>query len=63
MKRRDEYADPKVDITLSEPRSVRTNRLLVDIAKAGGGDVKKAATGDPPSARTGGPVPRKAAAK
>lgn len=63
MKRRDEYADPKTDITLSEPRSVRTNRLLVDIAKAGGGDVEKAATGDPPSARTSGAAPRKAAAK
>ena len=55
MKRRDEFADPKKDITLSEPRSVRTKRLLVDIAKASGGDVKKAATGDP--------APQKAAAR
>ena len=55
MKRRDEYAKPDVDITLAEPRSVRTKRLLVEIAKAGGGDVQKAATGDP--------APRKAASK
>jgi bifunctional non-homologous end joining protein LigD len=46
MKRRDEYASTE-DIATTQPRSVRTKRLLVDIAKDGGGDVKKAATGDP----------------
>jgi len=52
MKRRDEYANPDEDITVTQPRSVRTRRLLVDIAKAGGGDVQKAATGDPQATRT-----------
>jgi bifunctional non-homologous end joining protein LigD len=51
MKRRDEYAKSDEDITVTQPRSVRTRRLLAEIAKAGGGDVKKAATGDPPAAR------------
>jgi bifunctional non-homologous end joining protein LigD len=51
MKRKDDYAKP-IDITEAEPRSVRTDRLLAEIAAAAGGDVKKAATGDPkPSAR------------
>jgi bifunctional non-homologous end joining protein LigD len=53
MKRKDEYAKP-IDITQAEPRSVRTNRLLAEIAADEGGDVKKAATGDPPSARRAG---------
>jgi bifunctional non-homologous end joining protein LigD len=46
MKRKDEHAKP-VDIAQTEPRSVRTKRLLAEIAAANGGDVKKAATGDP----------------
>ena len=46
MKRKDEYAKP-IDITEAEPRSVRTKRLLAEIAAANGGDVAKAATGDP----------------
>jgi bifunctional non-homologous end joining protein LigD len=46
MKRRDEYVRD-VDIAESEPRSVRTKRLLAEIARDEGGDVKKAATGDP----------------
>jgi bifunctional non-homologous end joining protein LigD len=46
MKRKDEYAKA-IDIAEAEPRSVRTKRLLAEIAAAGGGDVKKAATGDP----------------
>ena len=46
MKRRDEYASTE-DIAGAEPRSVRTKRLLADIARDAGGDVKKAATGDP----------------
>ena len=51
MKRRDEYAST-VDIEESEPRSVRTKRLLVDIARDEGGDIKKAATGDPKARQT-----------
>jgi bifunctional non-homologous end joining protein LigD len=46
MKRKDEYANAR-DIAAEEPRSVRTKRLLADIAKDEGGDVQKAATGDP----------------
>lgn len=53
MKRKDEYARP-VDITAAAPRSVRTKRLLADIARDEGGDPKKAATGDPRRAATGG---------
>lgn len=52
MKRKDEYAKP-IDIGEAEPRSVRTKRLLAEIAAASGGDVAKAATGDPkPSRKT-----------
>lgn len=58
MKRRDECADPKKDITLAEPRSVRTKRLLADIAKDGGGDVAKAATGDPKASARQAPARR-----
>ena len=50
MKRRDEYASA-VDIEQSQPRSVRTKRLLEDIARDEGGDTKKAATGDPKQKR------------
>jgi bifunctional non-homologous end joining protein LigD len=46
MKRKDEYASTR-DIATEEPRSVRTKRLLAQIAAAEGGDVQKAATGDP----------------
>jgi bifunctional non-homologous end joining protein LigD len=46
IKHRDEYASTE-DITAEKPRSIVSNRLLADIAKAGGGDVVKAATGDP----------------
>ena len=46
MKRKDEFANPR-DIAADEPRSVRTKRLLAEIAKDEGGDVRKAATGDP----------------
>src|SRR2546428_4853308 len=46
MKRKDEYASTD-DIALTKPRSVRTDRLLADIARDAGGDVAKAATGDP----------------
>ena len=50
MKRRDEYAS-SIDIEATEPRSVRTKRLLADIARDEGGDVARAATGDPKARR------------
>ena len=46
IKHRDQYAST-ADITLSEPRSVITQRTLAEIAEDEGGDVAKAATGDP----------------
>lgn len=49
IKHRDKYASDK-DITVSQPRSVLSKRLLVDIARDSGGDVEKAATGDPEKA-------------
>jgi bifunctional non-homologous end joining protein LigD len=51
IKHRDRYASTS-DITLEEPYSVLTNRLLADIARAGGGNVLQAASGDPPPKRT-----------
>jgi len=56
IKHRDEFAS-KSDITLEKPRSVKTQRLLADIARDCGGDVEKASTGDPQS--TGRRIPRK----
>ena len=46
IKGRDEHART-TDITLTRPRSVRTKRLLAEIARDEGGNVEKAATGDP----------------
>ena len=46
IKHRDEYAST-VDITVTEPRSVLSNRLLAEIAADEGGDVAKAGKGDP----------------
>jgi bifunctional non-homologous end joining protein LigD len=46
IKHRDEYASTE-DITMEKPRSAVSNRLLAQIAQAGGGEVEKAATGDP----------------
>src|ERR1700722_19655245 len=46
IKHRDEFASTE-DIAATEPRSAVSKRLLVDIARDGGGDVEKAATGDP----------------
>jgi bifunctional non-homologous end joining protein LigD len=46
IKHRDQYASTE-DITLEKPRSAISNRLLAEIAHAGGGDVDKAASGDP----------------
>ncbi|PYU19971.1 MAG: ATP-dependent DNA ligase, partial [Acidobacteria bacterium] len=47
IKHRDRFASTK-DITLEEPRSALTRRLLADIARDDGGNVEKAAAGDPP---------------
>jgi bifunctional non-homologous end joining protein LigD len=46
IKHRDEFAAAG-EITVEEPRSVLTRRLLADIAREKGGDVEKASTGDP----------------
>jgi bifunctional non-homologous end joining protein LigD len=46
IKHRDEFASTE-DIAVTEPKSAVSKRLLVDIARDGGGDVEKAATGDP----------------
>jgi bifunctional non-homologous end joining protein LigD len=46
IKHRDPFASTR-DITMEEPRSVISKRLLADIARDGGGNVEKAATGDP----------------
>jgi len=46
IKHRDSYASTG-DIVEEQPRSVLSNRLMVDIAREEGGDVEKAATGDP----------------
>lgn len=46
IKGRDKYART-TDVTQTRARSVRTRRLLAQIARDEGGDVEKAATGDP----------------
>ena len=46
IKHRDRFASTK-DITVEEPRSASTGRLLAEIAQAGGGNVEKAVAGDP----------------
>jgi bifunctional non-homologous end joining protein LigD len=46
IKRRDQWADSR-NLTELAPRSVVSNRLLVEIARDGGGDTTKAAEGDP----------------
>ena len=48
IKHRDEWAR-KTDIADEEPRSVVSNRLLVEIARDEGGNMKRAADGDPPA--------------
>jgi bifunctional non-homologous end joining protein LigD len=48
IKHRDEWAN-STDVTESEPRSAKSKRLLVEIARDGGGDMKRAADGDPPA--------------
>jgi bifunctional non-homologous end joining protein LigD len=49
IKHRDSEASTD-DITTEEPRSVKSHRLLAEIALDEGGDVLKAAEGDPPEA-------------
>jgi bifunctional non-homologous end joining protein LigD len=48
IKHRDEWA-ASTDITETEPRSVKSKRLLVEIARDEGGDMRRAADGDPPA--------------
>ncbi|MGC2421127.1 MAG: DNA polymerase ligase N-terminal domain-containing protein [Candidatus Acidiferrales bacterium] len=50
IKHRDEFASAK-DVTQDEPRSVKSGRLLAEIARDEGGDVEKAAKGDPAGAQ------------
>ena len=47
IKHRDEWVS-KEDIAELAPRSVVSDRLLIEIARDEGGDMKKAADGDPP---------------
>jgi bifunctional non-homologous end joining protein LigD len=46
IKHRDRYASQQ-DITVQQPKSAASHRLLADIARENRGDVAKAATGDP----------------
>jgi bifunctional non-homologous end joining protein LigD len=48
IKHRDQWATTE-DITELAPRSVVSNRLLIEIARDEGGDLRKAADGDPPA--------------
>ena len=50
IKHRDQYATES-DITVDEPKSALSNRLLADIAHDNGGNVEQAATGDPQSGK------------
>jgi len=65
IKHRDRFAGTK-EITLEEPGSALTGRLLAEIAQAAGGNVEKAGAGDPPTAspkaKTGGRASRVARA-
>ena len=48
IKHRDQWASSE-GITELAPRSVVTNRLMIEIARDEGGDMRRAADGDPPS--------------
>jgi bifunctional non-homologous end joining protein LigD len=48
IKHRDQWATAD-DVAESAPRSVVSNRLLIEIARDEGGDMRKAADGDPPA--------------
>jgi bifunctional non-homologous end joining protein LigD len=62
IKHRDQFASTR-DVELEEPRSVLSHRLLVDIARDGGGDAEKAATGDPGGKQAASAPKRRAAVK
>jgi bifunctional non-homologous end joining protein LigD len=47
IKHRDQWASTE-DIAMLAPRSVVSDRLLIEIARDEGGDMRKAADGDPP---------------
>ncbi len=51
IKHRDAYASTE-DIASQKPKSAKSNRLLAEIARQGGGDVEKAATGDPQDSKS-----------
>ena len=48
IKHRDEWASTE-DVAELAPRSVVSDRLLIEIARDEGGDMRKAADGDPPA--------------
>jgi bifunctional non-homologous end joining protein LigD len=48
IKHRDQWASTE-DIAEAAPRSVVSNRLLIEIARDEGGDMRRAADGDPPA--------------
>src|SRR5439155_27243705 len=48
LKHRDAFASTE-DITVTQPRSVVSKRLLAEIAWHEGGDMERAAAGDPPA--------------
>jgi bifunctional non-homologous end joining protein LigD len=48
LKHRDEWANQE-DIAELAPRSIVSDRLLIEIARDEGGDMRKAADGDPPA--------------
>jgi bifunctional non-homologous end joining protein LigD len=48
IKHRDQWASTE-DVTECKPRSVVSQRLLIEIARDEGGDMRKAADGDPPA--------------
>jgi bifunctional non-homologous end joining protein LigD len=50
IKHRDQYASTE-DVLTEQPRSIRSHRLLADIARDSNGNVVKAAKADPPRSR------------
>ena len=48
IKHRDEWTSTE-DVTELAPRSIVSDRLLVEIARDEGGNIEKAAAGDPPA--------------
>ena len=50
IKHRDQYASTE-DVLTEQPRSIRSRRLLADIARDSNGNVVKAAKADPPRSR------------